>query len=142
MDRREWSEEQCYCHLCGYSSFSGANLDTHEMCSGPSRQAALTEPAAWLRLCGGFANGCHERLQGIPELAVPLALKKLADPEHYNRVKVNRLRGRADVTEAEVDAVVAYLKRHVGGRRTLAPEQAAAAVDGARLAAEAARKGK
>ena len=40
--------------------------------------------------------------------------------------------------EAEVDAVVSYLKRHIGGRRTMTLGQAAAVVDGARLAAEAA----
>ena len=106
--------------LCGHVSSSGEGLETHEMASGPGRAKALTEPAAWLRLCGDFANGCHSLLQGGP-VVIGLALKRIADPEHYDLEKVNELRGRVPgaVTQAEVDAMVAYLESEIGGRAKL-----------------------
>jgi len=45
-------------------------------------------------------------------IVTQLAMKKINDPECYDRVAVNRMRGRADeaVTEAEVDEAVAILE--------------------------------
>ena len=80
-------------------------LETHEIASGAARQKALTEPATWLRLC--YAH--HRGRYGVHDLSVwpiarQLALKKLCDPEHYDRVKVNLLRDRQPeaITEDEV----------------------------------------
>jgi hypothetical protein len=118
--RVAWDESQCYCYLCGYSAASGRGLDTHHIASGAGRQKSLNVLASLLRLCTGFApigrlreaNDCHARLQGIPELAVPLALKFIADPEHYDLKLVNVLRGRSPgaVTQAEVDAVADLIR--------------------------------
>jgi len=122
--------------LCGHSSFSGANLETHELSSGPGRASALTEPAAWLRLCGDFANGCHSLLQGGP-VVIGLALKKIADAAHYDLETVNKLRGRAPgaVTQEEVDAMAAYLESEIGGRAKLTRGQAMGVVEAAKCLA-------
>ena len=53
---------------------------------------------------------CHEHALG--SIAMQLAMKKIHDPETYNRIAVNRLRGRADdaITEAEVDEMLRILE--------------------------------
>lgn len=110
ITRDQWSEQMCFCFKCGYESLYGTNLETHEIANGPARQAALKEPATWLRLCGAFANNCHEALHDKGEWPVDrqLALKLRCDPDNYDRVAVNLLRGREPeaITEAEVDACV------------------------------------
>lgn len=102
ITRRQWSADHDYCMACG----ARRGLETHEIASGPARQKALKIPATWLRLC----NGCHQGDEGFDNYAVwpivrQLALKKRCDPEYYDRVQVNLLRGRAPeaITEAEVD---------------------------------------
>jgi len=130
--RLEWRQNHTVCMLCGFESRTGFGLECHEMVSGPGRAAALTVPATWLRLCGDCINGCHELLQGT-EPAVGLALKQIADPENYDRVAVNRLRGRADdaVTEAEVAWAGAYLEWSRHDLRPLTRKQAGEVVAGA-----------
>lgn len=78
-------------------------LETHEIARGVHRSKAVVEPTAWLRVC----NRCHDTVAGMT-IAQQLAMKKVNDPENYDRVAVNRLRGRAAeaVTEADVDAEV------------------------------------
>lgn len=102
MTRDEWTYLFDKCMVCGRKA-----SEIHEIACGPSRQKALEEPAAWLWLCAE----CHRGKNGVHNYAVwpisrQLAIKRRADPEHYDRVRVNRLRGRADeaITEAEVDA--------------------------------------
>ena len=131
MNRREFGETYMFCFLCGYSRPSGEHLQTHEMCSGPMRARALKEPATWLCLCDDFAHGCHTLLQGIGRdgvalMAIPLALKLMHDPEHYDLAAVNRIGGGAknQTTQAEVEAMVRRLEKHIGGRRTLSREAA------------------
>ncbi len=106
ITRRQWSEQMCFCFKCGYESLYGTNLETHEITNGPARQAALEEPATWLRLCNGFINNCHAALHDKGEwpIARQLALKLTCDPELYDRVEVNRLRARQPeaITEDEV----------------------------------------
>ncbi|KKM93808.1 hypothetical protein LCGC14_1204730 [marine sediment metagenome] len=115
ITRRQWSRQFCFCFKCGYTSLFGDNLETHEIANGPVRQKALKEPATWLRLCNGFANNCHDAVQGKLEWPVfrQLALKKMYDPEHYDRVKVNLLRGREPdaITEKEVDEWVRRMEK-------------------------------
>lgn len=74
-------------------------LDTHEMVRGVDRHKALRNRSTWIRVC----RTCHDIVASWP-LARQLALKRIHDPDHYDRVEVNRLRGRADnaVTEEEV----------------------------------------
>jgi hypothetical protein len=107
ITRKQWSAEHMVCMKCGYGSLSGENLETHEIANGPARQAALKEPSTWLRLCNGFINGCHAALhdKGDWPVARQLALKFRYDPEHYDRVTVNVLRGRQPeaITEKQVN---------------------------------------
>ncbi len=114
ITRRQWSEQFCFCFKCGYESLCGTNLETHEIANGPARQAALTEPVTWLRLCDGFIDGCHAALHDKGEwpIARQLALKKLRDPGRYDRVQVNLLRYTEPeaITEAEVDEWVKQME--------------------------------
>ena len=100
--RTEWSLDHDRCFVCG----SRTCLECHEIANGPARQNALEEPATWLRLC----NECHQGKHGLHSkgewpLARALALKRMRDPEHYDRLAVLKLKGRAEtaVTEEEVD---------------------------------------
>jgi hypothetical protein len=88
--------------VCG----SRDNLETHEIANGAAREASLAIPATWLRVC----QECHQGPRGLHHKGVwpvarQLALKKWHDPEYYDRVWVNLLRGRDEgaITEADVD---------------------------------------
>jgi len=107
ITRSEWRERWDGCMACGHKPWRGNHHEVHEIAGGPGRKAAMKDPAAWLYLC----RTCHRGFAGVHDyeiwpIARQLALKKKRDPEHYDRVKVNQLRGRADeaITEAEVDA--------------------------------------
>ena len=82
------------CQWCGSQA-----TEVHEIARGPARQAALLERAAWLSLC----RDCHNIMGSMP-VAAQLAIKRIADPMGYDRVAVNRLRGRSDnaITDGEV----------------------------------------
>lgn len=92
--RQQFRLDQPECALCGLQS-----SDIHEIACGPHRKSARGVRAALLSLC----RGCHNIVQGWP-VARQLGLKILSDPEYYDRVEVNRLRGRPDdaVNEREV----------------------------------------
>ena len=113
ITRREWSKQHCYCFVCGYSSFTGYGLETHEIVRGSGRKKSMTEPSTWLRACNSQTEqDCHRRkLDGMP-IVQQLALKKLHDKEHYNRQRVNVLRRRQPdaITEAEVNKAMRTLQ--------------------------------
>ena len=101
ITRGLWSHAHEVCMVCGARN----NLETHEIANGSARQKSLGIPATWLRLCHDChqgSNGLHNK--GVWPVARQLALKKWADPEYYDRVWVNLLRGRQSeaITEAEV----------------------------------------
>lgn len=75
----------------------GAHI--HEISRGPARGASLGVRAALLHVCPTD----HRQMEVLP-VEAQLALKKIADPDGYDRVAVNRLRGRQPeaITEAEV----------------------------------------
>ena len=111
--RRIWAEDQAKCWICGFEDRTGCELHTHEIACGPFRKKALTNAAAWVRIC----MKCHLSQHGIHNyadwpIARQLALKKKHDPENYDRIAVNRLRCRADeaITEDEVDACLDTLR--------------------------------
>lgn len=80
--------------------------DLHEISRGPARGSSLAIRAALLHLC----RECHKCMDWLPVVA-QLAIKRLADPQGYDRRRVNVLRGRAEnsVTEQEVDRWVVRL---------------------------------
>lgn len=112
ITRAQWSEQQCSCFVCGYTSLTGYGLETHEIVRGSGREKSLTEPSTWIRACNyKTPNDCHRRkLDGMP-IVMQLVLKKKFDPEHYNRERVNVLRHRQPdaITEAEVAAAMRTL---------------------------------
>jgi len=98
LTREGWLRQQEGCMACG-SMIGG---EVHEIARGPARQKALEEPAAWLAVC----RECHEQLgdYSVWPVVRQLALKRLRDPNRYNRRKINELRHRAAeaISEAEV----------------------------------------
>ena len=116
--RAEHKEDNAYCWVCrwepwwydGAQSYGPNWLETHEIARGPARKKAVNEPCAWLVLC----NHCHRDVIPGWSIARQLALKKVRDFRYYDRVGVNRLRGRADeaITEEEVDRWVSVLQYH------------------------------
>ena len=118
-----WEQQQCFCFVCGYTSFRGWNLETHHIVRRRRSIAGKHDSANWLRVCNGLAFGCHERIDGAP-LPVVLALKKIADEETYSLERLVELHGSAPgfVTQAEVDEVIARLRRE--GFEDATPERA------------------
>lgn len=86
--------------VCGKTA-----VDPHEIAAGSSREKSLKNRFAWLALC----RECHEKIQGSDQ-AEQYARKALQDPEFYDRVGLNILRGRAADAVSEVD-VIHGLKR-------------------------------
>ncbi len=111
ITRSEWSNQQSSCFVCGYASFTGYGLETHEIARGPHKKKAMKEPSTWIRTCNGKANDCHARRLDGMDPAMQLALKLRYDEEHYDRQRVNVLRHRQPdaITEAEVDAAMRTL---------------------------------
>ena len=107
IGRSTWGMSFDRCWVCGKPEGIGRFLETHECARGVHRSKAVVEPCCWLRVC----SNCHDTLAGM-SIAQQLALKFLHDPENYNRIAVNRIRGRADeaVSESEVRAEVEKLK--------------------------------
>lgn len=112
ISRTDWGKQHDACWFCGWPR-SGMRegrfrLETHEMLGGPLRHKSILEPACWVRGC----NVCHPDVQGTP-LVFQLAVKKLNDPEHYDRLKVTLMKNPNApefVTEAEVDTQVEILQ--------------------------------
>jgi hypothetical protein len=90
------------CWLCGTLAINTwpPKLQIHHIVRGSDREKAKNERCVLIRTC----ERCHSaHLDGM-SVARQLALKKINDPEGYDRILVNRLRGRADdaVSEGEV----------------------------------------
>ena len=111
ITRDEWSEEQWGCMACDHRWHNSIHrwhnniLHTHEIVTRACNANSPNEPCTWLRVC----RECHGQMVGGTSawpIARQLALKKLRDPEHYDRQRVNVLRGRAPdaITEEEVDS--------------------------------------
>lgn len=97
MTRDEFRHHFTKCWICGQAA-----TDVHEIARGPSRQAALKEPAAYFRCC----RECHQgELDSMP-IAKQLGYKLLHDATRYNRAKVNELRHRAKDAISEADVAI------------------------------------
>lgn len=98
-----WDNPRCQwpgCHCLA--------TDVHEIARGIYRRRALGFPAAMLALCRRHHDECHRR----PSVVRDLAVKLLANDGTYDRVAVNRLRGRQPeaITQREVEEAAAQLK--------------------------------
>lgn len=98
-DRDKFRIEFQTCWLCGVA-WHWRGLHIHEIARGCHRPEGFEDRAAWLRLCGD----CHDEV-GAWSVVRQLAMKKVADPEWYDRVAVNEMRGRQPeaITEGDVD---------------------------------------
>jgi len=88
--------------------------DTHEISRGAFRAKSLGERCAFLRLC----RKCHEDLHRNWSLEQQYCLKRMMDPGHYDRVRLNELRGREPgaIIDAEVEAEVDWVRGQIRGR--------------------------
>lgn len=97
--REEFAVEFPRCMVPGCQRSS---VDVHEIARGPARRVAYQERCAWLSLC----RTCHDAMDDYSRwpLERQYALKALRDTEHYNRVRLNEMRGRAPdaISEREV----------------------------------------
>lgn len=112
--RLAFLREYCFCWCCGWlydtphpKGHPVATLDCHEIASGPARKRAVKDRSAWMVACR-YCNGHELTDKTVWPIERQLALKKILDPEHYNRVRVNELRGRAPeaITDEEVEVFV------------------------------------
>lgn len=101
VERDAFQIEWPCCWICGEDA-----ADVHEIARGANRAQALGERCAWVRCC----RSCHEALGDYGRWPVvwQYGLKLLWDAEHYDRLRLNRLRGRAPeaVTDDEVRAAL------------------------------------
>ena len=119
-DRNKWKREQTRdgflstCWVCG----SRHDLIIHEMAK---RSQA---PNKWGERCNYFlaCNTCNCDVLEDPTLTHQLAIKALRDPRHYDRQRVNVLRGRApdaidydDVLEAMTEIAFCALSKVLAG---------------------------
>lgn len=115
-EREAWAEQFNRCWICFCTarnvSVTGPGLETHEIAS------RAQAPNRWAEKCNYFRScpTCHrEVLSWICE-ALQLAYKRMNDPENYDRVKVNLMRGRQTnaISESEVRQWEQFLVRRAG----------------------------
>jgi hypothetical protein len=94
--RRAYVEEILLC-LCGKPA-----TDCHEIAAGSSKQKAMRNRFCWLALC----RTCHDRIQG-GNIAAQMAMKVLQDKQHFDRVGLNLLMGKAADAVSESDVIEA-----------------------------------
>jgi hypothetical protein len=104
--RWQFAAEFTRCMICGKAA-----SDTHEIPRGVHRKGALKHREAWLRLCRSCHNECGDYSKW--PIAKQYAVKKDNDPRFYNRILLNRLRGRADeaISEEEVNQYAKWKTR-------------------------------
>lgn len=97
--RDAFREEFPKCWLCPNPA-----VDVHEIVRGSSRWLAYGERCAWISVC---RVPCHDRLgrYDMWPLERQYAIKAIRDTEHYDRVALNRMRGRADDAISEQDVM-------------------------------------
>lgn len=97
-ERLEYLFAAGHCQVCCDSR----PVDVHEIARGPARSRALGERCTWLALC----RECHERVGDYEQWPIirQLAVKLLADAEHFDLELFNSIRGRAAkaITLAEI----------------------------------------
>lgn len=101
--RAEFNEAFDRCFLCGTKARNTwpPRLETHELARGPDREVAKDQRCCLIRTC----QRCHsERLDGM-SIERQLAIKKLFDPEGYDRTQVNVIRSRHNLRGPQPDAI-------------------------------------
>lgn len=103
QERMGFIAEKPYCFACQATFLP--DLCVHEIARGSHRGQAVSQRVAWLVLCKYCNCGDVNRYDVYP-LARQYLLKKYHDSAHYDRVALNRMRGRADdaISEEEVMA--------------------------------------
>ena len=98
------------CWICNRTAMQSmfGRLEIHHIARGVHRKKAKDKRSCLIRCC----QPCHEKYLDGMEVVVQLAIKKMFDPEGYDRLEVNKLRRRAPeaITESEVDDALALLQ--------------------------------
>ena len=100
--RRAWLLHHLECWYCG-----GRSTCVNEMACGSHREKALSEPCCWSAACWDCNRDACQDYASWP-LAVQLALKLKYDPQNFDRVKFNAIRGRAADAISWCEVVIAY----------------------------------
>lgn len=90
-------------HTSGHGLCLGG-MEVHEITRGSNRQLGFVRRVTWLAVCQRHHDLFDDYSRFPPERQ--LALKLCSDPEYYDRVLVNQLRGRSAnaITLADVAA--------------------------------------
>jgi len=102
--KRQWLErikargDKCF--WCG-----SPGEHTHHIAKGARR---IDIHCNLIRLCGS----CHHQIHNDPRINIihEYAIKALGDPDEYNRVMLNNIRGRADNAVSEVEVIQAAME--------------------------------
>jgi hypothetical protein len=99
-ERRAWAESFDRCFVCGDGVRWGLPLEVHEIASRAQAPGKWADVRNYMLTC----RMCHEDVLSWLCEAAQLALKSETDPLNYERVFINRIRGRADnaIAESEV----------------------------------------
>lgn len=111
--RTELADDWPNCMLCSRRQAS----DTHEITRGPARSKSLGTRSCLLRLC----RMCHLYVHDKFSPARQLCLKAIREPDWYDRLEVNKLRGRApdSISESDVWSELKWVLNEIrvcGGR--------------------------
>lgn len=96
------------CAVCG-----GLAHDVHEIIAGANRQAAIKEPACWLRVC----RTCHNVIQGL-EVEYQLAVKLVSEPETFSLPTFCKAWRRAE-SAVNVELLVCHVRAELLLRKGL-----------------------
>lgn len=98
------------CWLCGVKAEQTwpPRLEIHHIVRGSLRSRSRDKRSCLIRTC----YSCHARNLDGMGVGMQLAIKKLNDPDGYDRLEVNQLRGRApeSIDESEVLRYIAVLR--------------------------------
>lgn len=115
MTLQEWryQHRDDDCWACGRPSYAYPPHEEHHITSGVHRKAGKEVLANLVRVCRDCHTGNESMHTGAWPIARQLALKKIHDPDTYDRVEVNLLRSRQPeaITEDEVDEWTRMMNR-------------------------------
>lgn len=95
-ERTAFVLEYWNCMVCGpaWRQSRPPVLDVHEITRGGSRASTVGDRRSWLLLC----RQCHDAMDNVDQwpTVAQYALKLIQDNSHYDRIWLNRARGRDD----------------------------------------------
>lgn len=88
--RKRWERQQSHCHICHFP----AGVETHHIALKSQAPGRFEHPANWLWICRPCHRWLHET--GDNRHHELLEIKRVADPEHYDRSAWLKLAGKPE----------------------------------------------